>query len=199
MKEQESWGQLSKVQFSKFYHKFVKTYGKPITRKRLAISFWDPKIGKNVDTRIRITDGKPQIVQKLGRWARTKKWKFTETFLDLPSDVDQIFNTYKILRNLVRRNDSCRFIQHKNYIFETENFEIKLSKQFGKITKYVFEVELKKPGKHLQKIVKSLGLYKYTKETDTDFWEKWNKTTNLTDEELKEEGVRKLIRKYLLN
>jgi len=197
MKEQEAWGLINKTLFIKYNSIFTKKYGKPLLHKRLAISFWNPKIRKNTDTRIRITDRKPQVMQKTGRWENIDQWVFTETLLDLPADADQVFAAFNILKNIVGKKNSIRFIQHKSYIFETGKYEIKLAEQYGKKTKYIFEVELKKDGLKLKDILSDLELSDYTLKTDTVFWDKWNKEVNMTSEDLKDAEILELIKSYL--
>ncbi len=64
--EHEVLGELEVSKYNSLIEQFTLLYGNPKLKKRLAISFWDPAINKNVDTRIRITNGKAEIMQKTG-------------------------------------------------------------------------------------------------------------------------------------
>lgn len=196
MREKESWGLLTKSEFFEFLSKFKKKFGKSKKYKRLGISFWDPSTNKHLDTRIRITNGKPQIMQKIGKWENRSELDFKEILIDLDKNPEQVFRAYLILSNIIGKRKNCRFIQHENYIFNTTDFEIKLGKQFGKSVKYIFEIEAKNNKVNLESKLKELNLSRHVLKTDVEFWDSWNKEVNLTGEELNEKQILKLIESY---
>ena len=209
MLEQEAWGELSKDQFEEFLRLFGERFGEPGRHRRLSISFWNHEMNE-IDTRIRITDGVAEIMQKVGQWEGVSQWDRSEIHLKLASDPQQIFNAYKILRNLLPEHEVCHFIRFDNFVFRQPDFEIKLAHQSGKSNKYNFEVEFLNDQAELDKhraqlddksdldvILKSLGLTDLVTVTNEEFWNKWNEELNLSDMDLKEEQIIELIKEYL--
>lgn len=196
MKELEAWGLLTKKQFEKLLRLFTKRFGKPQKAKRLAISFWNPKKNKNLDTRLRVTDKKAEIVQKFGDWENAQKWSFTELALPLPSDYKKAYLAYQILDNQTGKAFPYSFIQYESYLFRKPKFEIKLGRQFGKVSRYFFEVELLDEKSSLESILEDLGLNILVTITNVDFWKKWNREVNLTSDDLSEEKIKSLIQSY---
>lgn len=196
MTETESWGVLTKEQFEKFLEEFTTRFGKPNHSKRLSFSFWDHS-RDNIDTRIRITNGKAEIMQKVGDVGEGQQRVRTEQRIDLPSDVGEIFNAYQIFRVLTPGDDSCYIYQHDNNIFKQPNFEIKITHQSGKTDKYSFEVEAVGDSADLNQILKDLGLNELVTKTTVEFWNKWNEDLNLRDIDLKPEQIQEIIKQYL--
>jgi hypothetical protein len=196
MHELEAWGLLTKKQFAHFLKLFQKRFGKPKKAKRLAISFWNPKRNKNLDTRIRITNKKAEIVQKFGQWENAKRWSFTELVLPLPDDAKKVYLAYRILDNQIGKAYPYSFIQYENYLFNQLKFEIKLGHQFGKTSRYFFEVELLDKRSSLDLILRDLNLVSLVTPTNVAFWNKWNKEVNLTSEDLDEKEIKNLIQSY---
>ena len=124
MTEYEVWGLLTKKQFIRFLAIFRRCFGQPRRAKRLAISFWNPIRNKNLDTRIRITNKKAEIVQKFGQWENTKKSRLTELVLSLPSDPKSVYLTYRILDNQIGKAYPYSFLQYENYLFFPANIVI---------------------------------------------------------------------------
>ncbi len=196
MLEQEAWGQLTKEQFEKFLRLFSGRFGKPSRHKRLSFSFWNHEMNE-VDTRIRITDGKAEIMQKVGKWDNTTQWDRTEKHVELPPESEQIFSIYEILRRLLPPAEPCHLMQYDNYVFEQPDFEIKLSHQYGKSHKYNFEVETLNNQRNLKTVLKNLSLSKLVTITDVEFWDQWNQELNLSDKNLNDEQIMQLIKAYL--
>lgn len=196
MTEEESWGLLTKEQFDDLVIKFTKRFGKPIQSRRLSFSFWDHN-RNNVDTRIKITDGNAEIMQKMGSWEMNCKWSRSEQKVNLPSNAGEIFNAYQIIRVLITGEDSCYIAQFDNYIFKQPNFEIKLTHQLGKTDKYNFEVEADIEKVDLSQVLKDLELSEMVTLTNSEFWDKWNKELNLKDNSMDEKQILDLIVKYL--
>lgn len=197
MVEEEVWGLLDEEKFNKLLNEFSLSFGKPKRSRRLAFSFWDHK-RSNIDTRIRITDGKAEIMQKVGIWEMSRKWSRNEQRINLLSDVEEIFNAYQIIRVLVPDEGSCYIAQFDNYTFKQSEFEIKLTHQTGKTNKYNFEVEADTSKKDLYLLLQDLGLSEMVTITDTEFWDKWNEELNLKDTDLEENEIRRMISQYLL-
>jgi len=196
MTEEESWGVLTKNQFEKFLDLFAKRFGKPVRSRRLSFSFWDHS-RNGIDTRIRITDGKAEIMQKIGGIGDTQLRVRSEQRLKLPSDLEELFNAYQILRVLIPGDDSCYIYQHDNFIFKQSDFELKITHQIGKTDKYNFEVEVDTKKVELNKVLKDLGLLEMVTLTNVEFWDKWNEELNLRDSELNEGQIKDLIKGYL--
>ena len=194
--EEESWGVLTKLKFNQLLDQFTKRFSKPIRSKRLAISFWDHNRNE-VDTRIRITDGNAEIMQKIGDIGESKHRMRSEQKVNLPPDSEEIFNTYKILRVLIPGDNSCYIYQYDNFVFEQPDFEIKLTQQSAKTDKYNFEVEVYGKKSKLNMILTNLGLSNMVTTTDAKFWDKWNDELNLKDTDLKDEQIKWLISTYL--
>lgn len=194
--EQEVLGEIDKELFNELKTKFTKEYGSPKEKKRLAISFWDPVISQNLDTRIRITNGSPEVMQKSGEWENREILDQREIALPLPKNVEDVYNAYLLFLSYSKKEFPPRIIQHRSQIFDTPDFEIKLAVQFGASDKYIFEIE--KTGKaDLLEFTESLGLIKYILKTDAAFWLKWNKKVNLSTKDLSEKEIKGIINKYL--
>ena len=112
-------------------------------------------------------------------------------------DPEKVFDAYLILRHHVRKKHPDRFLQFENFLFYRPDYEIKLSRQFGKTSKYSFEVELINEKASLAIILKDLGLAKLVASPDVVFWKKWDREVNLTTRDLKEKNIKILIREYL--
>ncbi len=196
MVEEESWGLLTKEQFESFLAEFTKKYGAPVHSKRLSFSFWDHNRNE-IDTRIRITDGKSEVMQKVGGIGDQKVRVRTERRISLTSTVEDIFNTYKIFRVLIPGDDSCFIYQHDNYIFKLPDFEIKLTHQLGKTDKYNFEVEVDTSKQDLNQLLVELDLSDKVTLTNAEFWDKWNEELNLKDIDLEEDKIKEIIQQYV--
>lgn len=195
MIEHEVLGHIDKKLYTKLSKQLKEQYGPPSIKKRIAISFWNPDI-KNVETRIRITNGEAELMQKVGEWENKKSFKLQEISCPIRGGVNEIYSLFLILSNLCETGIAPRIIQHKNKIYYSKDFEIKLSKQFGRSEKYLFEIE-KVGERSLQEFVNKNGLAKYIKKTDVDFWLKWNEDVNLSIDLISENALKKLITKYL--
>ena len=196
MTEEESWGVLTKLKFGQLLDQFTQRFGKPIHSKRLSFSFWDHS-RNDIDTRIRITDGQAEIMQKVGKWEGTYEWARNEQHVKLPVNSQEVFNAYKILRVLFPGKNVCHIMQYDNYIFKQPDFEIKLTHQSGKTDKYNFEVEANTKKVDLNQMLKDLGLLKLVTVTSVKFWDKWNDKLNLKDTDLNDAQIKDLIKKYL--
>src|SRR3989344_6868853 len=194
MNEVEIWGVLNKKEFDSKLDEFTKKYGNPKIQERLAIQILgvdDPSLW----TRIRITDGKAEIMQKVGSWDIGEQ---KEISVSLSPDLETVWRTFVIIKNLLKkRRYQVVIIQHKNFTFKTDGYEIKLSHQFGKTSKYPFEVEATKKDSELVSFAKKLGLTPDLKKKGEEFWNKWNEEVNLDGEKMKDKELKEIIRKYI--
>lgn len=204
MLEQEVLGELTLDQYNHYFNIFTQKFGQPQKQTRLSISFWD-KQKNEIDTRIRITNGQAEIMQKVGQWEGENQLLRTETSLILPSDADQILAAFKILDNVAGDNRSYHYSRHENYIFncqidiqgQTHQVEIKLCHQFGQTDKYEFEVEVSGDQTDLQAVLDQLNLTNLVLVTDEAFWDKWNDQLNNRYQHMSDQQIKQLIQQYL--
>lgn len=198
MLEEEVFGVLTDIQYKKFMAKFEKEFGPAKTKKRITISYWDPEVDKNFDPKLRVTNGKAELMVKHGEWENLEIQKINETNFDIASTLENVMSCLDFLELSYCTENTPNVQQYDNYIWETETFELKLGKQFNNVnTKYIFEVEILDKSKSLNKIVKELGLSEHTLKTDLAFWDVWNKEVNLRYKDLSEGERRELIEEYI--
>jgi len=197
MLEHEIRGQLTKEDFEKKLADFTKRFGSPKRRRRLAL-----KIGAfhkyDIQTRLRITNGIAEVVQKLGnRNANVRE----EILFRLDSDVENIFNAYKVLTNNIV-DPALKLglvLQFDNYLFDQDDFELKLAHQTGRSDKYVVELEAKKEDMDLEGLAKDLDIVSNMEDMTYEDWKKWDDELNLDINGMSEEELKQLIRSYLKN
>src|SRR5690606_23506938 len=97
MVETEVLSLLSKKEFDKKIKEFTKKFGEPIYQKRAAISLSDYET--QIDTRIKITNGKAHIVQKTGG-EFSHYLKRQEINIDLNLDVDELISLIRMIQNI---------------------------------------------------------------------------------------------------
>lgn len=189
---------LSKDEYKRVLNRLKKEFGEPQTQKRLSMQS-DDYGQTDIDTRIRITNGKAELMQKVGDWKNITKGKSrTEVSIPLPSDSDVVTGLYRIIRNLMKGSKIENIVmQFESYIWEREGVEIKLTHQFGKSDAYNCEFEVfddfQKPDELMEKYNVPINLPTQTE----DFWRKWNETVNLNADELSEGELLEVIKKYL--
>jgi len=192
--EKEILVMIDKEEFEQVLVDLTKKLGKPRKRKRLGIDCSD--YGRqDIDNRIRITDGQVELMQKVGGWNDEKR---QELRLEVEDSPEMALRAFKIIQNLLigDRVETC-LIQHENYIFETKDFEIKLTRQTGKKTAYNYEVEVKDHDLDPKKVSKELGLPDKVPVGHTPaFWTKWNDGVNLRANDLSDEELLGIIRKF---
>ena len=192
--EIEIWGVLGKSDFEKRLKSLTSKMGKPKLQKRLSIQILNPD-DKTLWTRIRITDGNAVIMQKVADWDAVER---EEIAVEIASDIESIYKHYLILKNLLA-NKRCQLVmmQHLNYIFTTDEYEIKLSKQIGKNYKYPFEIEAIRPDVDLMDVAKAYNLKPDLSDKGEEFWNKWNDEVNLDLQEMQESEIKNIIKEYL--
>jgi len=185
---------LSKREYDKALVSFIKEFGAPDVVRRLSLQATDYR-SADVDTRIRITNGTAEIIQKLGDW---KKGNRHETSVPLPSDPKVIFDLYKIFLNSMKDvGVQSPVMQLENRLFKGEDFEIKLTYQFGKKDAYNCEIEVFDHTLEPESLAKEYNIPIHLPGQTRGFWKKWNETVNLSARELSDEELIKIIMKYL--
>lgn len=136
--ETEVLGVLQKNEFEELKSKVEGKLGKPRTVKRLSMQATDYS-RRDLDTRIRITNGQAEIMQKIGDWdAKTRQ----ELGIALPLVPEVIHRHWQVLNNILNSsNVQKNIIQMDSYIFKTDEYEIKFTRQYGGEDAYNFEIE----------------------------------------------------------
>jgi hypothetical protein len=163
--------------------------------KRITFCYGDYS-NQNLDMRVRITNGKPVIMQKVGNWQDLTR---EEIEVDLVSDSDHVFKTYRIISNIYLTVPTSfeTIIQHENHLFTTSKFELKLTRQFGKSDYYIFELEAKTEDVDLESECNKLGLNILNEFESEDDRKKRNENVNLNPKDLSEDELKDLISDYL--
>lgn len=185
---------LSKEEYEKVLAKLIKKFGEPKIVNRLSLQCTDYRWA-DIDTRIRITNGEAEIMQKVGDW---KKVDRVEISVPIESNANIIFDLYKIFRNMMRDSEVLTpVIQLENRLFRTNDFEIKMTHQFGKVDVYNCEVEVLDNKLEPEDIIKKFGIPIHLPEHTQDFWKKWNERVNLDANKLSDKELMGIIEKYL--
>lgn len=160
--EDEVIGEINKEIFLKKKEEFTRMFGVPVVKKRLGLMVFD-RNNPNVDTRIRITNGSAEIMQKVlqnedGQGHSNKQ----EIPIKIENSVEAVFNSFLAFSNLLKERYPQRLIrllvQTENYIWNLPDYELKLSYQFGKNDYYTYEIEVMNSHCDLLKIQTELGL-----------------------------------------
>lgn len=185
---------LSKVEYDQVLKILLDKFGKPKIVKRLSLQCTDYRWA-DIDTRIRITNCKAEIMQKIGDW---KKVDRVELAIPISSDPKIIFDMYKVFRNMMRDDEVLTpIMQYENKLFKTKDFEIKLTYQYGKKDAYNCEVEVLDSRLDPEEIAKNLSIPIHLPTQTQDFWKKWNETVNLSATEISDEELLDIIKKYV--
>jgi len=184
---------LSKEESDNVLVSLEKEFGEPEIVKRLSLQSTDYRWA-DVDTRIRITNGKAEIIQKVGDWKKQNRHEIT---IPLPSDPKMIFDMYKIFMNAMRDEKVLTpIMQYENRLFKTKDFEIKLTYQFGKKDAYNCEIEVFDLNLEPDDLAKKYNIPVHLPAQTQDFWKKWNETVNLSATELTDKELLSIITKY---
>lgn len=185
---------LSKREYEDVLTRLTKIFGNPKIVKRLSLQSTDYR-WSDVDTRIRITNGKVEVIQKTGDWKNTNR---QEIIIPLPSNPNTVFKMYKIFTNAMRDEEVLTpIMQYINRLFICKDFEIKLTYQFGKNNAYNCEVEVFNLDTEPSKIAKKYGIPIHLPAHTKNFWKKWNERVNLSANNLTDRQLKQLISKYL--
>lgn len=139
MIETELIGEISQNTFSKKLSEFKRKFGKPIERKRLALMI--THIGSKIDTRIRITNGVAEIMQKVQITKETNGLRIKEEIpFPLNSNIDDILTILKIISNLTidSKNRIRLVVQIMSYTWSFDEYELKIAHQFGLNDYYIY-------------------------------------------------------------
>jgi len=185
---------LSKKEYEEVLARLLKEFGKPEIVKRLSLQSTDYRWA-DVDTRIRITNNKAEIIQKVGDWKKQNRQEIT---VPLPSDPKTIFDMYKIFMNAMRDEKVLTpIMQYENKLFKTKEFEIKLTHQFGKSDAYNCEIEVFDLNLDPEDLAKKYNIPVHLPAQTQDFWKNWNETVNLSATELSDDELLKIISDYI--
>lgn len=189
---------LTEYEYGQVLKRLQKEFGKPKTQKRLSLQS-DDYGQTDIDTRIRITNGKAELMQKIGDWKNITKGKSrTEVSIPLPSDSDVVAGLYRIIRNLMKGSKIENIVmQFESFIWESEGVEIKLTHQFGKSDAYNCEFEVFDDSHKPEDLMKKYNVPINLPTQTENFWRNWNEKVNLNADELSEEELLEIIKKYL--
>jgi len=185
---------LSRDEYTRVLAWLKGNLSRPKRIRRLAVQCTDTSYD-DLDTRIRITDGKVQLMQKIGKWkSKTRE----EIEINLPGNPEMILKIFKILRNAMK-GDKVRtsIIQTDSLVFKSKDFEIKLTHQFGKSNKYNAEIEVFDPKIEPEEIAEKYDIPIHLPEHTAEFWDSWSKAVNYYADELSEEKLLAIIKRYL--
>lgn len=193
--EKEIWGQLTEAQFHQKLTELGASLGQPKTVRRLALQITDYN-RKDLDTRIRIDQNRVRLMQKMGDWNASVR---EELELDLSiSTADEVCVLWKLLENLlIGDNVKKTLMQLENQVFDTDDFEIKLTHQSGVRDAYSFEIEAKDINSDPITIGKLYGLEPDLSVKDDKYWQEFNEKTNLDINVLSEQDLKNIIGQYV--
>ncbi|MEK7526204.1 MAG: hypothetical protein AAB546_01860 [Patescibacteria group bacterium] len=150
---------------------------------------------QNLDTRIRITNGKSEIMQKIGDWKSDVR---QEISIPLKSDSDLILKTLKILRNITKgENIQTSIIQLENTVYKQKDFEIKLTHQFGKKDVYNCEIEVFDSKLDPKDIASNFNIPLHLPDHTAEFWKNWSESVNLSADGLSDKEMLEIISEYI--
>jgi hypothetical protein len=184
---------LSKQEYEDVFMRLQNKFGEPELVKRLSLQSTDYRWA-DVDTRIRITNGKAEVIQKVGDWKKQNRQEIT---IPLPADPKIIFDMYKVFMNAMRDEKVLTpIMQYENRLFKGKDFEIKLTYQFGKQDAYNCEIEVFDLTLEPEDLANKYHIPIHLPAQTQDFWKKWNETVNLSATELSDEELLGIISKY---
>ena len=192
--EKEIWSRISETDYKRFLDILGAKFGTSKVTKRIAIQATDYN-RQDLDTRVRITNGKAKIMQKKGGWKDETR---IEISTPLGTEPETVYNAYRTIRNLLPGdNVETSIIQTENTLFQNEEYEIKLTHQSGKTDVYNYEIEVFDHSLNPTDIVKEMSIPIDSPESTPEFWKEWNSKVNLMADSLSEEEMLELIKKYL--
>lgn len=198
--EDEIIGEINKEIFLRKRDEFTRKFGEPGKKRRLGLMVFDRNNPK-VDTRIRITNGLAEIMQKVIQnedgLGHSKK---QEISIKIPEDAESVFNSFQAFSNLLKEKYCEKLIrlliQTENYIWKLPDYELKLSYQFGKNDYYTYEIEAISKACDLHKVQLDLGLTPIENHASPE--RKLFRTTqvDLNADEMTEEEIKAVIGRY---
>jgi hypothetical protein len=195
MIEKELWGTMPFDKYNTKVELFTKEFGEPRKSKRLALRF-GPNERMYINTRIRITDGDAKLMQKVHERDESTA---DENELDIPNNSDYIINLFKTYKVLLQdfENTHFRLIRFENLIFDTKDYEIKLTHQFGNDEIYSFEVEAKTEDADIKGFCEKYDLIPDPNANSDEFWVEYNKRVNVDVANWSNDQLREVIEEYL--
>jgi len=143
MQESEITADITKESFDKYIKRFTKELGIPEIKHR--VSFMILERGKPLDNRIKITNGRAKIVQKLKTPPNSLGKRVNEEIeIDISNNLVSIKDAIKLLQHfydIYNIQPLKLIVQHENYIWLKKDYELKIAKQFGKQDLYLYEIE----------------------------------------------------------
>lgn len=199
--ENEIIGEINRDIFENKKNEFTKKYGSPQIKKRLGLMVLN-KLNANVDTRIRITNGCVEVMQKVTQLEDNKgHFHKLEISYKINSNVDDIYNAFITYSNMVKyieKNNIIRLlVQTENYTWNINNFEVKLSYQFGKSDYYTFEIEALKENQDLRSFQKKINLIEILNHSSPERKEFRITKVDLNADEMSEIEIKEIIKRYL--
>lgn len=110
MTETEVRGELTKQEFENKLEELMTKFPNYSFNKRLTFCFGSFE-NKEIDLRLRITNKKPVIMQKIGNWSNLQR---EEIEIELLPNADEFYKTYTIFKNIYKSipNSFTTIIQH---------------------------------------------------------------------------------------
>lgn len=196
MTEIEIRGFIAEQDFEAIKESLLKDFQSVFTKKRLSFVTGDYKL-RNLETRLRITNGNFDIAQKVGDIGATSRQEHEMRF---ELTADQILFLFRTAERLAQQSGDHYSVvmQHENYIFEDDDIEIKIYKQFGIGHFYGFEIESKKGDEGAIGIIAEKYNLSSGDAYDSDIEvRKRNTEINIPSSEISDERLLELINEYL--
>ncbi len=198
MNEKEIRGFIKPNEFKAKIEHFTRQFGKPKYSKRLSIALADYD-NLTLETKIRIINGKSEIVQKVGDFTAVIREALTIK-LSTPTS-HELVNLFKTYKNFLKdtKNPMLTLIQHENYVFENKEFEVKLFRQFGNDEFFAFEVEalVNMEDAELENFCKDNNLIVDVNYNDLYSIQKRNSSVNIDLEKISDMQLLKILDSYL--
>lgn len=197
MIEKEIWRPINFNVYQERWKEFNQIYGKPKLKQRLAFRFGHTSNIK-INTRIRITNGEAEIMQKLPLDSNTHGIA-NEIQINLGNNVEEIYTHFLFFKHITS-NTSDRILyllRFENLVWDQKDFEIKLTHQFGNKDVYSFEVESKNDKVDLMSTCNELKLPVEDLNLSNEFWDNWNKNVNVDVTNWDEKQIKLTIKEYL--
>jgi len=198
MIEKEIRGFIDKNTFTSTRERFANFLGQPTESRRLSLVIADYD-NLTLETKIRITNGKAEVVQKVGDFTATDREEITIKLDGLSAgQLVDLFITYKNFLN-DKPNPMLTLIQHENYIFRNDRVEVKLFRQFGNDEFFAFEVEalVEMEDAELDKFCADNGLVVDPNYNNYESIQKRNSKVNIDLRSIETNMLESIVRSYL--
>ena len=160
MLEKELRGEIDSDTFTQKCAEFTKKYGQPDHYRRLSLLAID--LDTPVDSRVRITNGQCEIMQKCRVGKSRDMSEKIEISIPIAADPTTVFNAYQILINQLSTYQPERLLtitaETENHIWEVSDCEVKMSHLYGNGNFYNFEIEARAPESDIVAVAENLDL-----------------------------------------